>query len=96
MRLSRAEIAAIKESAREVFGDDVVVRLFGSRVDDARVGGDIDLMVETHSGGLPKELEFNLALIKRIGERKIDILVRDLSQPLAPIEKIAIRDGVIL
>ena len=46
MRLTPTEIAAIKAAARDAFGETVVVRLFGSRVDDHRRGGDIDLHVE--------------------------------------------------
>ena len=43
MRLTSAEVSAIKAAARSAFGDTAVVRLFGSRVDDGARGGDIDL-----------------------------------------------------
>ena len=46
MRLTADEIVATKAAARLACGDDVVVRLFGSRVDDARRGGDIDPHME--------------------------------------------------
>lgn len=45
MRLSPAEVAAIGESAVQAFGEDAVVRVFGSRLDDSRRGGDIDLHI---------------------------------------------------
>ncbi len=44
MRLSRREINIIKERIHKVFGD-ATVYLFGSRVDDAKRGGDIDLYI---------------------------------------------------
>ena len=50
MRLTEFEVQAIKQSAREVFGAGVGVALFGSRVDDAQRGGDIDLYIKTATG----------------------------------------------
>jgi hypothetical protein len=46
MRLMPQEIAAIDLAARECFAPRSMVRLFGSRLDDSRRGGDIDLLVE--------------------------------------------------
>lgn len=39
MRLTEFEINAVKESAKEIFGPEVEIILFGSRVDDERRGG---------------------------------------------------------
>jgi hypothetical protein len=47
MRLTPLEHEAIKRAAQSSFEPGVVLRLFGSRVDDAKRGGDIDLLVET-------------------------------------------------
>ena len=46
MRLSPAERRAIDTAAREAFPPGTRVMLFGSRTDDARRGGDIDLLIE--------------------------------------------------
>ena len=56
MRLTPTQIAAIEQTAREWFPPRSRIRLFGSRLDDARRGGDIDLLVEPPTPLAPKEL----------------------------------------
>jgi len=46
MRISASEQTAIRQAVHEVAGADARVSVFGSRVDDALRGGDIDLFVE--------------------------------------------------
>ena len=46
MRLSTEERAAVERAARRFLPPGSRVSLFGSRTDDARRGGDIDLLVE--------------------------------------------------
>ena len=78
MRLSDREISIIKQLAREVFGKDTNVYLFGSRTADHLRGGDIDLLV---SGNDQEKLTFRakqrfLAELKaRIGDQKIDVVL---------------------
>lgn len=80
MRLSPGEIEAIRQSVAEVFGASSPVWLFGSRVDDSRRGGDIDLYVET---GLPaderlrRRFKLLALLLERLGEQKIDLVLAD-------------------
>lgn len=76
MRLKPDEVQAIKAAAREAFGDDAVVRLFGSRVRDDLRGGDIDLLVEVDDS-LATEARadrFRDRLFERIDEQKVDIV----------------------
>ena len=47
MRLTPSQHSAIRTTATEIFGEDVIIWLFGSRVDDDKRGGDIDLLIET-------------------------------------------------
>lgn len=46
MRISSVQVLAIKEQVRRIAGEDAGVRVFGSRLDDAALGGDLDLMLE--------------------------------------------------
>eukprot|EP01032_Pedospumella_encystans_P024301 gene24301-27489_t len=47
MRLTPAQIDTIQSTAQAVLGDDVQVWLYGSRLDEHRKGGDIDLLIES-------------------------------------------------
>jgi len=46
MRLSAEQITRIREVVHQEAGPDARVRLFGSRLNDERRGGDVDLLVE--------------------------------------------------
>ena len=90
---------AIKDCARRHFGEQAVVRLFGSRVRDDLRGGDIDLHVSTETQDQAEgnaEIQFKRDLECRIGERRVDVLVNGPGGPRQPIEHIAILTGVIL
>jgi predicted nucleotidyltransferase len=94
MRLEQWEIDEIKKSLYEVFGEDAKVYLFGSRVDNSKKGGDIDLYVVADDITYRKEGDFWILLQERLGEQKIDIIyAKDSSRS---IEQTAIRDGVLL
>ena len=79
MRITETERRVLREEAQEAFGADSKVFLFGSRVDDARRGGDIDLLVETgktgHAAILQAQLRFLARVKLALGEQKIDVLV---------------------
>jgi predicted nucleotidyltransferase len=96
MRLSEHERDVIREAATEVFGPDVRVMLFGSRVDDTKRGGDIDLFVEPSDSAdiITKKIRLAAQLQIRLGEQKIDIVVAADSTRL--IEQEARRTGVVL
>ncbi|WP_375429070.1 hypothetical protein [uncultured Sphingomonas sp.] len=98
MRLEAGEVKAIKAAARLTFGPDAVVRLFGSRADPDRRGGDIDLHIETP--GPVDILEFKWdfldRLFARIDEQRVDVIATARGELPTPIARIAYRDGVIL
>ena len=47
MRLTDRQISGILDAVRRLAGADAKVSLYGSRLDDARRGGDVDLLVES-------------------------------------------------
>jgi uncharacterized protein len=98
MRLTGHEVAAIKAAAAQTFGANAVVRLFGSRVDDARKGGDIDLHVEVDAieSEWKAKTAFHDALFRSIDEQRVDLVFSVRDRQPGPIERIAYRDGIVL
>lgn len=96
VRLQPKYISTIREFAKKHFGDDVKVWLFGSRADLTKRGGDIDLCIEASIPGdlMPLKSAFWLDLQKKLGEQRIDILVRRAGDEAKPIESIAMKTGV--
>ncbi len=93
MRISEHEKQAILESVAATDAD-AQVYLVGSRVDDAKMGGDIDLLVLSRKIDLLTKLDVLAALHKSIGEQKIDLVVfPDANQPFA---RMAISGGARL
>jgi predicted nucleotidyltransferase len=97
MRLAAEQVNAIKAAAVAAFGNDVVVRLFGSRVDDALSGGDIDLHIEAapENADVDHEIKFRAAVWKALDEEQIDVVVAARGQQRW-IDRAAVREGVIL
>lgn len=98
MRLTQYEIKSIKKAFLETFKDGKIY-LFGSRVDDTKKGGDIDLYIDL-SGKLNinenvnKKSDFRLKLYDLIGEQKIDVIIsKDKNRS---IEKEALKNGILL
>lgn len=99
MRLTPDQVAAIKEATREAFGENAVVRLFGSRIDDSERGGDIDLHVELDppADEWRARARFDDVLFRQIEPQKVDLILtkRDGHTPRG-FERIAYRDGIVL
>ncbi|KEZ78815.1 nucleotidyltransferase domain-containing protein [Salinisphaera hydrothermalis] len=100
MRLSSEQASAIRRIiAEESEQRPAQVRLFGSRLDDNRRGGDLDLLVKldnpvAHPAWLAARLE---ARISRFLEgRDVDVLLSAPNLRHAGIHQIAERDGVPL
>jgi predicted nucleotidyltransferase len=97
MRLTPEQRRAIREATAETFGPGVEVKLFGSRLDDTKRGGDIDLLLES-SEPIPQAEERTTELIariqKRLGLRKIDVIYAWPGLEEKPVHHSARREGV--
>lgn len=97
MRLSEVQRTEIIRTAREEFGPNVAVTLFGSRVDDAAKGGDIDLMITTtldEATARSAKIRFLVRLKQRIGDQRIDVVLRPSGSEERPIHRVAATQGV--
>lgn len=96
MRLAEYEKTSIKKSFEEFF-EEGHIYLFGSRVDDTKRGGDIDLYLvpaKRYDDERKRKRQFLIKLDEAIGEQKIDVVLAKDSSRL--IEQVALRDGVEL
>lgn len=96
MRLTERQRQIIYSAALQVFGSEAKVRLFGSRLDDTKQGGDIDLLVECPA---PIE-EAGLAAARvaakiqlQLGQRKVDILYTWPGLEQSPAHRAALAQG---
>jgi hypothetical protein len=99
MRLSAHQIQTIRQTAQRIFGTDVHITVFGSRTMDDYKGGDIDLLFETQAtleNRAKTICQLSGALTMALGDRKIDIILKDANTPNAPIFDIAKRTGIPL
>ena len=100
MRLSAEQIKAIKQETEHFFGAQAEVWLFGSRVDDAQRGGDIDLYVLPGTSDADQlamaRFSFLARLKQRIGDQKIDLVLQRVGDEDLPIHVQAKQQGVRL
>ncbi|MBF0363102.1 MAG: nucleotidyltransferase domain-containing protein [Oligoflexia bacterium] len=74
MRLSNKEQQSIV-SCITLLDPHSKVYLYGSRVDDNKRGGDIDILIVSETLNFQDKLKILVCIEKKIGEQKIDILI---------------------
>jgi len=74
MRLSKTDKQTILETIRQS-DPDAQIRLFGSRTDDQRKGGDIDLLIISKKLKYRDKLILRYRLKEKLGDRKIDLVI---------------------
>lgn len=97
MRISPQERASIRQATEEVAGAGARALLYGSRVHDELRGGDIDLLVELPrpaQDALGLSLRIAARIQRKIGLRKIDVLIADPATPESPWLRQARQDAV--
>lgn len=96
MRLSHQNILVLKETISKYINDPKII-LFGSRVDDNRKGGDIDILVETKEN---IELKTQIKILAECEiqgiHRKIDMIFKTPFKKEQSIFKTAIKEGIVL
>ncbi|MFV8836392.1 nucleotidyltransferase domain-containing protein [Aquisalimonas sp. APHAB1-3] len=99
MRLTSEQIDLIRTAVTRCYGEESAVYVFGSRLDDTRRGGDIDLLVVTPLSGqdaFDAEQRLHGRLQRLLGERKIDIITHSADTPLEGVRRHALEAGVRL
>lgn len=94
--MSDTEREVIAAEAKRCFGSNARVTLFGSRVDDNRRGGDIDLLVQgpwQRGEAFTRKLRFLVGVKSRLGDQRIDVLVAQPGDRRAIVAEAA-RQGV--
>lgn len=94
MRLTQNEIHLLKDKLTTL-SEDAKLYLFGSRVDDSKRGGDIDLLVVSKKLTKKDLRHLRLAFFKVFGEQKLDILLDD-GNFVNPFHKMISQKAVLL
>jgi uncharacterized protein len=93
LRLNGEEINAIRDTVHAL-DSEAKVYLFGSRADDTKRGGDIDLLIMSQALARGDAGKIRWRLWELMGEQKIDIIIaKDATDPFV---RIALKEGVIL
>ena len=93
MRLTENETSVIREAVHAL-DPEAKIYLYGSRADDTKRGGDIDLLIMSQALTRSAEGRIRWRIWEQLGEQKIDILVaRDTADPFV---RIALKEGVPL
>lgn len=99
MRIDARTCAIIKKTITDELGSATRIRLFGSRADDRKRGGDIDLHLEPEQAvrdRIRTECRLAARLFVRLGGRKVDLLIHNPHTSVRPVDEEARRHGVIL
>lgn len=74
MRISSAEIDNLLGSIKQI-DQNASVYLFGSRTDDQKKGGDIDIAILSKLVNLKEKIEIKYKFYQAFGEQKLDLLI---------------------
>ena len=99
MRITLIQHQAIRKIVAEIVGEDADIILFGSRVDDNKRGGDLDLLIELrfvvdNPAWLAARLSAKISRI--MAGRRVDILLSAPNLVELPIHKQSKLTGVYL
>jgi len=81
VRLTKNEITIIKDIVKKYL-DDAVIYLFGSRIDDSKKGGDIDLFVISKNSSYEAKLKVSSKLEYLLNKPVDIVLHKDFSKDI--------------
>lgn len=99
MRLTDDQVETIRQLALQVAGAQSRVRVFGSRLDDAAHGGDLDLMLELNEPVDNPALmaaQMSARVSRAMHGRKVDVLLSAPNLMRLPIHEMAFNEGKLL
>jgi len=92
MRISTLEIDNLLRSVKSI-DRNALVYLFGSRTDNHKKGGDIDIAILSKLVNIKEKIEIKYNFYQAFGEQKLDLLiVSDENMPFWQV----IKDGAVL
>ena len=93
MRISQNEKKVIVDS---ILTSDPLAKiyLFGSRADDMKKGGDIDILIFSEKIDLSEKIKIKTRIFQKMEEQKIDLLVAKYKND--PFVRLALEKGVQL
>jgi predicted nucleotidyltransferase len=99
MRLTEDQIQTIRQLTLEVAGDQSRVRVFGSRLNNAAHGGDLDLMIELQEpidNPALMAAQLSARVSRAMHGRKVDVLLSAPNLMRLPIHEVAFNEGQFL
>jgi len=86
LRLSTKEINLIKNKVKTIFGETIIY-LFGSRIDDSKTGGDVDLYIipKTNDNMFKKKIKIK-TILEDILFKPVDVIIAKDKNRLIEIE----------
>lgn len=96
MRLNPDQITIIRQAVQALAGANARAYVFGSRLSDHVMGGDIDLLLEADQEiGLLQRARIKSALEERLAI-PVDVIAIRRGTPLTAFQRIALEKGVPL
>ncbi len=99
MRLTPQQTQALREAIMGIAPEAASIRVFGPRLDDNALGGDIDLLINFNQPiEHPAKLSARLAVkaSRAVDNRKVDIVLSAPNLTQSGIHRIALEEGKLL
>jgi predicted nucleotidyltransferase len=90
MRISERERQVLVKAVQK-FDCSAAVWLFGSRTDNSKKGGDIDIAVLSDKIYAKEKIQLKRAIYNELGEQKIDLVIS--AEGKEPFFRLAVKNG---